>query len=93
MHLKDLMKTFFAMFWLSTYLQWSQIIAEKLPSKMIYWLVQSLKGFKASSNEHCNNVFIFSTFLLCLHMKFGKVKVVGRLQIPKKKHLTKRHLH
>jgi len=38
-------------------------------------------------------VFLFFQLCAYLHMKFGNVEAVGRIQIGKKKYLTKRQLH
>jgi len=38
-------------------------------------------------------MFYLFQLVASLHMKFGNIEVVGKLQIQKKKHLVKRQLH
>jgi len=38
-------------------------------------------------------MFVIFQIIACLHMKFGNVEAADKLQIRKKKYLTKRHLH
>jgi len=38
-------------------------------------------------------MFVIFQIVACLHTIFGNVEAIDRLQIRKKKYLTKRHLH
>jgi len=60
---------------------------------MINRLLRSLKGFKTFQAMNIEPMSLFFQLCAYLRMKFGNVEVVGRIQIGKKKHLTKRQLH
>jgi len=70
-----------------------RVTAEKLLSKTINRLLQSLKGFKTFQAMNVEPMSLFFQLCAYLCMKFGNDEVVCRMQIKKKKHLTKRQLH
>jgi len=53
----------------------------------------ALKGFLKLQAKNIEPVSLFFQLCAYLRMKFGNVEAVGRIQIGKKKHHTKRQLH
>ena len=51
------------------------------------------KGFKTFQAMNIEPVSLFFQLFAHLRMKFGNVEAVGRIEIGKKKHLTKRQVH
>jgi len=55
--------------------------------------LRSLKGFQTFQAMNIEVMSLFFQLCAYLRMKFGNVGAVGKIQIRKKKHLTKRQLH
>jgi len=60
---------------------------------MINQLLRNLKGLKTFEAMSIEPMSLFFQLCAYLHMKFGNIEAVRRIQIGKKKHLTKRQLH
>jgi len=54
---------------------------------------QGADGFISFQAIKIVSMFVIFQIIACLHMKFGNVEAADKLQIRKKKYLTKRHLH